>query len=113
MARILIVDDDAPLRLALAELLRDAGYQVEEASDGRQALHVITVSSPHLVLSDIHMPRLDGLALFHQTQAFLPPLRWILMSGTLRRPGQMPVPFLLKPFDLDVLLELVARSLAD
>lgn len=112
MARILIVDDSTSLRLVLAEVLQEAGYEVEQACDGVEALHDIATTAPDLVLSDIHMPRLDGLALLAQAQDTDPTPQWILMSGTLRRPAQLPVPFLVKPFNIDDLLDLIARLLA-
>jgi CheY-like chemotaxis protein len=111
MARILVVDDSASLRLVLAAVLHDAGYDVRQASDGVEALEEITTAPPDLVLSDIHMPRMDGLALLQQARTLVPSRRWILMSGTRRRPIQIPVPFLPKPFDLDDLLALISRVL--
>lgn len=112
MAHILIVDDSAPLRLTLIELLHDAGYEVHQAGDGVQALEELANAPPDLVLSDIHMPRLDGLSLLHQAQSAGITSRWILMSGTLRRPPNVPVPFLRKPFDAAVLLNLIESLLA-
>lgn len=112
MARILLVDDSVSLRLVLAEVLRDAGYDVNQACDGVQALEEITAAPPDLVLSDIHMPRLEGLTLLERSQSQQSAPRWILMSGTLRRPPQLPVPFLVKPFDAEVLLDLIASLLA-
>jgi CheY-like chemotaxis protein len=111
MARILIVDDSVSLRLVLAELLHDAGYDVNQASDGMQALQELTTAPPDLVLSDIHMPRLDGLSLLRHAQAITAAPRWILMSATLRRPIPFPVPFLRKPFEFDELLALISRVL--
>lgn len=111
MARILIVDDSVSLRLILAAVLHDAGYEVHQASDGVQAFDEITTAPPDLVLSDIHMPRLDGLSLLRQAQTLAATTHWILMSGTLRQPPQVPVPFLAKPFDLDELLALISRVL--
>jgi two-component system, NtrC family, response regulator AtoC len=112
MPLILIVDDNTSLRLFLVELLHDAGYEVAQARDGQEALEQITTDPPDLVLSDIHMPRLDGLSLLQQAQATAPEPRWILMSGTLHRPPQAPVPFLVKPFDVEVLLRLIEDLLA-
>jgi CheY-like chemotaxis protein len=112
MAHILIVDDSTPLRLSLIELLRDAGYEVHQAGDGEQALEELANAPPDLVLSDIHMPRLDGLSLLHRAQSEGITSRWILMSGTLRQPPNVPVPFLRKPFDATVLLDLIESLLA-
>ena len=111
MPCILVVDDSVSLRLILAELLHDVGYEVRQASDGRQALDVIACGGLDLVLSDIHMPNLDGVALLQHVQAHGELLPWILMSSTLRGPAHFPVPFLAKPFEVDALLELIGREL--
>lgn len=62
-ARVLVADDNADMREYLVRLLRGAGYDVESVTDGQQALDHIHTSLPDLVVSDVMMPRLDGLAL--------------------------------------------------
>ena len=62
-ARVLIADDNADMRDYLARLLGGAGYEVSLASDGQQALETIRADQPDLVVSDVMMPRLDGLEL--------------------------------------------------
>jgi DNA-binding response OmpR family regulator len=59
-ARILIVDDDAEIRLLLNELLTRAGFQVEEAIDGKSALRKLFETPPALVILDVTMPEMDG-----------------------------------------------------
>jgi DNA-binding response OmpR family regulator len=59
-ARILIVDDDAEIRLLLNELLTRAGFQVEEAVDGKSALRKLFETPPALVILDVTMPEMDG-----------------------------------------------------
>jgi DNA-binding response OmpR family regulator len=58
--RILVVDDDADIRLLLRELLERASFDVEEAESGRAALRSLNASPPALVLLDVSMPDLDG-----------------------------------------------------
>jgi DNA-binding response OmpR family regulator len=58
--RILIVDDDEDIRILLKELLGRAGYQVDEAVDGRSALRQLYESPPSLVILDVTMPDMDG-----------------------------------------------------
>jgi DNA-binding response OmpR family regulator len=58
--RILVVDDDADIRLLLRELLERASFDVEEADSGRAALRSLHLSPPALVLLDVSMPDLDG-----------------------------------------------------
>ncbi|MCV7348335.1 SpoIIE family protein phosphatase [Mycolicibacterium rhodesiae] len=62
-SRVLVADDNADMREYLVRLLRGAGYEVDEVADGQQALSRIRADRPDLVVSDVMMPRLDGLAL--------------------------------------------------
>jgi CheY-like chemotaxis protein len=62
MTTILIVEDNLPSRELLREFIQNWGYEVIEASDGREALQKITEMAPDLVLCDIQMPELDGFA---------------------------------------------------
>ena len=62
-ARVLVADDNADMREYLARLLRTAGYQVTTVTDGQAALDAVRVGPPDLVISDVMMPRLDGLGL--------------------------------------------------
>ncbi|WUI26013.1 SpoIIE family protein phosphatase [Mycobacterium sp. NBC_00419] len=62
-ARVLVADDNADMREYLVRLLRNAGYEVDAVNDGREALDQIRSDPPDLVVSDVMMPRLDGLAL--------------------------------------------------
>lgn len=61
--RVLVVDDDAAVRWFFVGLLREAGAEVVQAQDGRDALELARRRHPHVVLSDILMPRVDGFAL--------------------------------------------------
>ena len=61
--RILIVEDEPSTRLGLTELVRTWGFTAESASDGEEALQRITAFRPSIIISDLVMPRCDGLAL--------------------------------------------------
>ena len=67
--RILLVDDDPHLLVVLAEQLRDDGYEVATARDGQEALRRLEAGWPDLILLDLMMPRVDGLALARQIKA--------------------------------------------
>jgi DNA-binding response OmpR family regulator len=58
--RVLVVDDDADIRLLLRELLERAGYLVEEAEDGKAGLRQLFANAPSLVILDVTMPDMDG-----------------------------------------------------
>lgn len=60
---VMIVEDDAVMRMLLRRFIGNAGYAVVEAVDGEDALTAIAASEPDLLVSDIHMPRMDGLQL--------------------------------------------------
>ena len=68
-ARVLVADDNADMREYLARLLRTAGYQVITVTDGQAALDAVRAGAPDLVISDVMMPRLDGLGLMAALRA--------------------------------------------
>src|SRR5262249_58827263 len=79
--RILIVDDEANARTALAELLRDDGYTVETAADGFKALPKLDDFAPDLVLTDLKMPGLDGIGLMRKARERDPECVAIVMTA--------------------------------
>jgi CheY-like chemotaxis protein len=116
MARAILVAEDEPSIADLLELaLRLEGYRVVVVGDGRAALRRLGEGAYDLVLSDVMMPHLDGLALARAMGAD-PALRAIplvLMSAVHQPLDGVATyaAFLPKPFDLDHLLALVARLL--
>ena len=107
---ILVVDDDPDVLETTGTLLIDAGYRVRHAYDGLLALWEIETHPPDLVLADVRMPRLDGIALANEVNQRARPIPVILMSATPAAPRCCP--FIAKPFDVDALLALVDRVLA-
>jgi len=67
--RVLIVEDDSSARLGLEELIRSWGFIAESATDGEDALEKVTSFRPAIVISDLVMPRLDGLGLLRALQS--------------------------------------------
>jgi two-component system, chemotaxis family, chemotaxis protein CheY len=61
LPRVLVVDDSSLVRLYYRGILQDAGYQVDEALNGLEALEKLLVSSAGLILVDINMPKMDGV----------------------------------------------------
>ena len=107
---ILVVDDDPGLRHVLVEGLVDAGFAVEQASDGLMALRQIAGQVPDLILSDVRMPHLDGIGLATTLAPHAPAIPIILMSGN-PLPHDCLLPFIGKPFALEALLTLMAHTL--
>ena len=79
--RILVVEDDPIVRRVTAAMLESQGYTVNTAPGGRQALERISREDFSLVLSDMVMPDMDGLALLRQLRTARPNLRLVMMSG--------------------------------
>ncbi|HWV39501.1 MAG TPA: sigma-54 dependent transcriptional regulator [Vulgatibacter sp.] len=80
-ARILIADDEIASREALGELLIRWGHRIEEAADGNQALKRAIESLPDVIISDLVMPRMDGLWLLRALREELPHVPVILLTG--------------------------------
>jgi two-component system, cell cycle response regulator len=68
-SRILVADDDALIRQAIAELLQDQGYEVETAAGGTELMHALDAHTPDLLLLDNEMPDADGLALLERIKS--------------------------------------------
>lgn len=66
MATILAVDDSASMRQMVSFTLKGAGYDVVEAADGEQALQMARSKQVNLVLTDVNMPKMDGITLIRQ-----------------------------------------------
>lgn len=73
---ILTADDSASMREMIAFTLRNAGYDVVEAVDGRDALAKIGQSCPQMLITDLNMPNMDGIELIRQVRA-LPQCKYI------------------------------------
>ena len=116
-AHILVVDDDEETVTLLREILSKEGYSVDIAGDGKIALDKINSRSPDLVISDIHMPDLDGMGLLAELRVRHQDVPMILMTayGSLKtavdglRSGAFD--YLSKPFIVDDIRLVVRRAL--
>ena len=79
--RVLVVEDDRATRLGLTELVRSWGYVAESAADGEEALQRITTFRPGIIVSDVVMPRMDGLALLKALRDQMSDISIILLTA--------------------------------
>lgn len=118
LTRILVVDDDEAMRLTLARILRDAGYEVEVASDGIQGLIEYRRHPPDLAIVDLIMPEKEGLETIVELRREFPTARVIAMTGYV---GMQPllkaargfgaVGTIQKPFEAEDILSLIRKAL--
>ncbi|UCG78283.1 MAG: response regulator [Nitrospirota bacterium] len=66
---ILIVDDSRSIRQMVSFTLKDEGYDVKEAEDGKDALQKFNGTPIHMMITDLHMPKLDGIGLIREVRA--------------------------------------------
>lgn len=94
--RILVVDDSAPMRTALARILQHEGYEVLTAADGVAGLEILRSHVVHGVVLDVYMPRMDGLETIRTLRALAPGLPVVLISGgNVRFPSYDPLAYAL------------------
>ena len=79
--RVLIAEDDVDLRETLVRLLGRFGYSCLTASSGAEAMQVIQAESPDLVVTDLHMPGIDGVAVARCAREHSPPIPVVLMTA--------------------------------
>ena len=81
MSRILIVDDEPRILLLMKGLLKTNGYEVETAKDGAAALEIVKAGGVDIVVTDLRMQPMDGMALFHEVHAASPDVPVILLTA--------------------------------
>jgi len=118
-AKILIVDDSPSVRRMVRTALEGDGYNVSESADGQQALAALEEARPGLVITDIHMPVMDGISLVREIRSrpmfrFVPVL--VLTTEGREEMKQLgraagATGWIVKPFHPDQLRQVVARVL--
>ncbi len=119
MAHILAVDDSASMRQMVAFTLRGAGFEVTEAADGEQALGLAKGKQFNLVLTDVNMPKMDGITLTKQLRGlpnyrFTPILTLTTESSAEKKMAGKAAGatgWIVKPFNPDQLLATVKKVL--
>lgn len=112
---VLIVDDDPDLSETLARLLGRFGHKCLVAASGAEAISLIDTVSPNLVVTDLHMPGMDGVAVARRAREKNPPIPVVLMTayptfGTTRQNPSGTV-YLAKPFPNAAMVDAVRRAL--
>jgi two-component system, NtrC family, response regulator AtoC len=113
---ILIVDDEAPMRKNISDLLSPLGYLIHEAGDGESALEKFSQAKPHVVILDIHIPKKDGLAVLKEIKkisADVPVIMFTAFGTSERAIEAMKLgafDYLEKPFELDEFIIVVERA---
>lgn len=119
MTKILAVDDSASMRQMVSFTLQGAGYEVVEACDGQDALSKAKQNQVDLVLSDVNMPVMDGIALIRQLRTlpnykFTPILMLTTESATDKKTegkAAGATGWIVKPFNPDQLLNTIKKVL--
>ncbi len=115
--RVLIVDDEEILRNILSRFLKQANFEPIEAKDGKEAIELFKISNPALIISDIMMPKMDGLTLLNEIKKLDNNAMVILMTGygnedillEALRGGALN--FFKKPFNFHELIKFVEHAL--
>ncbi|MET0984759.1 MAG: response regulator [Steroidobacteraceae bacterium] len=116
-ANVLVVDDDRQVRRIMVASLRSRGYRVAEATNGAEALHLMSASRPDLLLIDFSMPGRNGADIARSARQIHPQLKVLIVSGhadlAAIADAVGSVPLLHKPFDPETLAAMVERVLND
>src|SRR5690606_2472467 len=116
---ILIVDDEADIRLAVGGILQDEGYSTREAASAEQALEQVKTRAPSAIILDIWLEgsRMDGLQVLAAIKALRPAVPVVMISGhgtiatAVEAIKQGAYDFIEKPFQADRLLLVLGRAL--
>ncbi len=116
---ILVVDDELLIRDLLYDFFTGQGWSISVAENGEKALEVLNEKSIDLILSDIKMPEMDGLALASRVKQTHPDLPVVLMTGfpsvetAVSALRSRVEDYVIKPFNINQLYKLIESKLAD
>ncbi len=119
--KVLVADDDSPLRRVLYKILTQAGYEVVIAQDGLEAVEKARVEKPDLVLTDALMPRMHGFVVSKAVKELSPPPKVILLTAVYTKTSYKweakskygADDLVTKPFEVADLLARIEKHLAD
>ena len=117
MANLLIVDDEQSYRQLLSLVFQGEGHNVRTARDGREGVRMLAEEQTDLIISDVKMPDMDGIALLRAAHETAPDIGFVLMTAfanveTAREAFKLGADdFVQKPFDVDELKLIVKKTL--
>jgi excisionase family DNA binding protein len=117
--RVLVVDDEASIRELLTKTLALAEYEVQDAPDGRAALALVRATTFDLLVTDLKMPGMDGLALIRDARRLVPTLPVIIITAYSTEASAIEAAnlgvagYLTKPFRIAKILTTVAKALGE
>ncbi|MBL7808154.1 MAG: sigma-54-dependent Fis family transcriptional regulator [Saprospiraceae bacterium] len=117
MAKILIVDDEVPIRRTLRDILEFEGYDIDEASDGLECIAKVQKEKYDVIITDIKMPKMDGIEALERLQILSPETPVIMVSGhgtidtAVEAVKKGAFDFISKPPDLNRMLITVRNAL--
>jgi len=115
MLDILLIDDEADVRLPLGEALRELGHRVSLAADGGEAMRCLDHQTFNLVMSDVRLPKVDGFTILRRVREERPETHVVLMTafGTIQEAvaavKEAAVDYVTKPFELPEVLGIISR----
>ncbi|MBA2484306.1 MAG: response regulator, partial [Nitrosomonas sp.] len=115
--KILVVDDDPNILELLTIRLDAAGYETITAHSAEEAINYLDISRPHLVISDVQMSGMDGMALFEHIHRMIPTMPVIILTAFGNIPDAVNAVqrgvfgYLSKPFDKDTLLSQINQAI--
>ncbi len=118
MAKILIVDDERDIVLLLRHLLTENGHEVREAPNGLAGLSLFQTQFFDLVITDVRMPTMDGMAFLREVKQLMPSTPVVVVTAydsvatATAAMEQGAVIYLVKPFKVEELLDIVAHVLS-
>lgn len=106
--RILIVDDEAEIRTLIAKVLNPDGFEIREAGSAEEAVRILEVFAPTLLITDYSLPDANGSELIEKAKGILPNIKCLMITGWRELPGHLASPTLAdvivsKPFSVTTL----------
>lgn len=119
MKKVLVVDDDAELRSTLSEILKGAGYHIDEAPSGKEAIEKITAKDFDIALLDLMMPKMSGIDVLKAIKKIKPKIKVIMITAFATVENAVDAikkgasDYISKPFRIDDLLTTIRRVIEE